>query len=862
MSEEALRRIAKEKEERTGVLDLSDCQLTEVPEELRDLTWLIILEMSSNLNLASLKYIDSLYNLELLNCSNTNIKDLSLLKNLITLKTLYINRTNVSDLGALHKLTGLKSLSCNYTNIYDLTPLQDLFNLQILSVIHTNIRNLNPLKKLNNLKYIDITNTKVNDISGVTHLLNTSFDIEYEENIKNTETVICLNCPITTPPIEFIKKGKEAVLEYFSQLDNYHRPLNELKIIFLGEGAVGKTSLIKCIRNENFNPNESQTHGITILQTLFSINEQTTNAHLWDFGGQEVMHATHQFFLSQRCIYVLVLDSRKDEKAEYWLKHANSFGGNSPVLVVLNKTDENPSFEVNRKVLNEKYPQIKGYYKLSCKTDEGITEFISALKKEISQAPARRTPFPSTWLTVKEHFANMKQDYIDSCEYHAICLKHGVDKPFSQSVLLQFLHDLGLVINFKNLKAFDTQILNPIWLTNGVYRIINSKMIVDNKGIVHENDLDNVINDPHYQSDNTSDKPFHCPKDKLLYIIRVMQEFELCFPLTNQTYVIPQLLPVNEPDFHFNGSVIYFTIDFPELLPDSIFPRLMVKLHDFIKDGLRWRTGMVLSKPIIFKAEARVRIDREDKRIKIDVCGAEPRRLLSFIRETLKEIIDDFLGLKFSENIILPNTDIALSYSKLIGYERMGDTTVSVPELDKRFLISDLLNGVEEPQMRDEVAQTPVKAFVSYAKKDAKYLLNLQSAFSPLKRLNKLQLWTDLHINVGTDREQTIMQQLKEADIVICLISADFIGSDFCYTHEFEKALEGHKVGTKTIFPVRLRTCNYEGLDLAKIQGTPSNWITSSTNQDEAWTEVAKSLTKVIETTQQRLNTRAKLTFN
>ncbi len=71
-----------------------------------------------------------------------------------------------------------------------------------------------------------------------------------------------------------------------------------------------------------------------------------------------------------------MLDGRKDEKPEYWLKLIENFGGDSPVLVVINKIDQNPAFELNRKFLGEKYSSIRGFYRLSCKSGEGIEEFL------------------------------------------------------------------------------------------------------------------------------------------------------------------------------------------------------------------------------------------------------------------------------------------------------------------------------------------------------------------------------------------------------------------------------------------------------------------------------------------------------
>ena len=829
------------------------CSSTQVADltPLANLQNLQQLDCSST-QIADLASLANLQNLKELRCSSTQIADIAPLANLNNLKELRCSSTQIADIAPLANLNNLQHIICLRTQVADLAPLTNLQNLQLLYCSFTQVADLTPLAKLHSLRELDCTNSSVNDIQPLIHLIRSGVKIHWEELIFK-KGINLRGCPLVCPPVEFAMEGHDAVMEYFDQLGDDGKNLNELKVIFLGEGASGKTSLIRRLRKEDFNPKENQTHGIRIRKTPFDIDGETVDAHLWDFGGQEVMHATHQFFLSQRCIYVLVLNSRTDDKAEYWLKHASSFGGKSPVLVVLNKIDENPSFEVNRKVLSEKYPQIKGYYRLSCQTDEGIEAFEQALQEQVRQSDTRRTPFPTAWLAVKNHFADMDKDYIESAEYRDVCIQNGVDKPFSQNVLLQFLHDLGVIINFRNLKNFDTQILNPLWLTNGVYRVINSGKITENKGLLHEDDFDTVINDPRYANGNTTDKVFHYPRNKLHYIVRVMQEFELCFPLDSSQYVIPQLLPVEEPEFNFNGAVLHFVVRFTEFLPDSIFPRLMVKLHNYIKDDLRWRSGMVLSKPSVFKAEARIRADKEDQKITIDACGDEPRRLLSFVRATLKEITEGFTDLPFEEQVPIPNSDVFWSYTELADMEEMGVTEFPIGKLKKKFSVKDLLDGVEEPSMRDEVAQLPVKAFISYSSKDQQLMTDeLLPALAPLRRLNKLQVWYDRTIDAGADWEKEIMDNLAEADIVLCLVSSDFINSEFCFRREFEVALEDHNKDKKTIVPIRLRECDWDDLALSKIQGRPSQWIDSFTNRDKAWTEVAKGLKPVIEQAQQR----------
>ena len=782
-------------------------------------------------------------------CYSNPIANLSPLSELSSLQQFYCPYTQVTDLSPLAGLTGLHTLNCSNTQVADLSPLAGLIELHTLNCSNTLVADLSPLTRMGGLQRLYCSDTHIADLSPFCHKIRAGWPEIWEDYILETGIDVT-DCPLIIPPVEFAIEGPEAVVEYFEQLGEDSRPLNEVKVIFLGEGAAGKTSLIKRLRGEGFDPEESQTHGIRIQKTPFNFDGETITAHCWDFGGQEVNHATHQFFLSQRCIYVAVLNSRSDDKAEKWLKHAASFGGRSPVLVVLNKIDENPSFQVNQKLLSEKYPNILGFHRLSCGTGQGVEEFRLALTSQIEQADARRTPFPAAWLAVKDHFANMTQDYIDSAHYRAVCEMNGVTRRFSQDVLLQFLHDLGIVINFRNLKNFDTQILNPLWLTNGVYRIINSERVANAGGLLHEADFDAIINDP--RCAKGGEPVLHYPLDKLNYIVRVMQEFELCYQWDEWCYVVPQLLPVSEPYFAVHGKALRFTVRFPELLPDSIFPRLMVKLHSFILGELRWRTGMVLHKPSVFDAMARVREDKEEREIQIDICGQEPRRLLSFIRETVKEIVASFANLPITEWVPVPGCEELFEYAYLVDAEKAGEKEVFVRQLKKRIAVADLLDGVEEPAMRDELAQTPVKAFVSYCRKDKEHRLDLRAALSPLVRLDKLSLWDDRAIDAGEDWNKVIFQQLAEADVVLCLVSADFIQSDFCYTQELKTALEAHQKSEKTLVPIRLRECHWEDLPLAKIQGFPVNWIASASDKDKAWTELAKSLEPVIKQAKQR----------
>ena len=142
-------------------------------------------------------------------------------------------------------------------------------------------------------------------------LVNKGVDVNWEEyNYK--EGIYLKNCPLINPPIEIIKQGSNAVLRYWDQIEKQQGTVElfEAKLIIVGEGGTGKTTLFEKLKNYNHQVgNTSETHGINIYEGLpfnhTHIGENTFHANLWDFGGQELQYMTHQFFLTPRALYVI-----------------------------------------------------------------------------------------------------------------------------------------------------------------------------------------------------------------------------------------------------------------------------------------------------------------------------------------------------------------------------------------------------------------------------------------------------------------------------------------------------------------------------------------------------------------------------
>jgi small GTP-binding protein len=476
------------------------------------------------------------------------------------------------------------------------------------------------------------------------------------------------------------------------------RSLNEVKVLLVGDGAVGKTSLLKRLMGEKFNKNEPQPHGINIKSWEVQTGKDRIKAHLWDFGGQEIMHATHQFFLSKRSLYILVLYGRRDEKTEYWLKHIKSFGGDSPVLVVMNKIDENPGFDVNRPFLKEKYQNIKGFFRLSCATTEGIEDFSKYLVHELAKVELLRTTWACNWFNVKTQLENMTDPFISYKQYKRICEEESISDQESQDTLVDFLNDLGVVLHFKDFELLDTYILEPKWVTEAVYKIINSRELAQSKGLLNLKSLDKIL----------EKKPgidYHYPRDKYRYIIALMKKFELCYGIDDETVLIPELLQVREPHIDFEYETALKFIIHYDFLPCSVLPRFIVNMHRDIKNQLQWRTGVILEDRD-FNSTAVVKADHEDGSIYIYVNNGQKRDYFSAILTILRRINKSFEKLKTTELIPMPDDPgITVNYKHLIRLEEEGIELYLPGKSDKKYRVKDLLGTIREPIEEDETLQ-------------------------------------------------------------------------------------------------------------------------------------------------------------
>lgn len=139
-------------------------------------------------------------------------------------------------------------------------------------------------------------------------------------------------------------------------------------------------------------------------------------------------------------------------------------------------------------------------------------------------------------------------------------------------------------------------------------------------------------------------------------------------------------------------------------------------------------------------------------------------------------------------------------------------------------------------------------AFYCSASEDEQFQDALDNHLSSFKRQGLLKTWSEREIRAGELYEAAIDMHLKEAHIVFCLVSPDFVASDSCYKRVMPQALERHKHGDTQVIPILIRPTYWENTPLSDLQMLPSNTraVTSWSNHDDAWQEVVKGIVPII----------------
>jgi internalin A len=777
--------------------------------------------------------------------------------------------------------------------------------------------------------------------------------------------------------LEDAAEREEALRKYFDIYKKENTTIHRLKLVFIGNTGVGKTTLYDILAGDD--KAGPSTHGINIFDYSLphpSKTDTSINVKGFDFGGQDYYHNTHLPFFSTNALYILLWGQgqedmftttpRKREKdgkirqeyifpLRYWLGGIRYLLGDAgaadkkefPSIKEIpagadwekevnqrNFTGDTPSFKVhllqnipsekgqekdlNNADLRAAYPFIGKMAAWCLKEEEQATVAKNWLNAMLKEFPSAQT-VPAINIKVAKELKERKEVIIslDALgKLDAVKKENYKDINAQMQDLAERLHDnlqgyflpveekarpKAVLPQSEAAENKETETYKP--LSEEQDALIRTNFVADIKTMTEwvYTILEEELTEDGYFTDKRAGEILKTKQPEAVshksYLLAFMLHQKIIFEVRNEAdkvvYVAPNYLPDAIKPVErlfidsFEPAIVQFELK--GFFHTNIVAELLagfLKNVPLAEEGTTWRYELWKNKVLLYDvANSEIKGDADKRMLYIEFDlqgkattedhkkqpdhepvqkttskGKQPPsthphiRLRRFAKNYVK---DDFL-LKVAGYI----------ESKLAGYDYVK--WLYAP--DGNYIPADCLeqqnedSGKASPLIHHENKiyrkgdfnlflnnsnQYPMKKlFISYSKDDLEYLKAFEKHLSILKRNSYISVWNDQALLPGEEWDIAIKKALNEADIVVFLVSASFLATDYINDVEIKNTLERQKQNKNavTIVSVIIRPCLWEETPLAAFKAIPGKAaaLSTSANADEFWTQTVLSLMKVL----------------
>ena len=607
------------------VLNVFGNQLTSLPDSIGELSRLMVLNVFGN-QLTSLP--DSISELSQLALLNVSYNHLTGLPDGIG-KLSQLTDLNIATLGLqeapywIQQLPKLESLNLSSN---PLTTLPDwLGNMPKLRNLDISYLQLTAIpRSLLRLDIPFLVNYDAEIRLGIPFLAN--YDADPESQIRG---IGIHGTKLSIQPARLFDQSRDksaGCQESRKLIEDYFEtpkiPVREAKVIFLGDGKVGKTYTIQRLLHDCRKGDypTMETHGILIEDLYAEKDGERYTIRVWDFGGQDIMHEMHRCFLTDRTCYVVMIDTRVDKqtrRARYWLRTVQNIAPNAPVLLLVNEVSGGKNRDLDYSSLEKEFPNLVGleYCSSMDASDEDFRQKVEqTIFKQALDLDSCKMELPKSWESVRQNLLSLRSGaeagqkgayYIDRQTFYSLCEQYDVPADDGlRAWLLTWFNDLGVCFSYHlgedgRERPNDYKILDPMWLTSAVYKIIWEKEQTDD-GLITLSEIHRILEKPGSAAMKKDGIPclenVTYNEQECGYVLDIMRMFRISYPADTRTEFIPALCKTDsklDPIPANSKQHAACRFRYP-LLPETVLHRLMIFCYANLRPGRHWRKGFWL----------------------------------------------------------------------------------------------------------------------------------------------------------------------------------------------------------------------------------------------------------------------------
>ncbi len=816
-----------------------------------------------NNNIKRIQFLDGLTNLQYLNLSNNQIEKIENLENNKELVKLNLLQNNIAAIENISHLSNLQNLYLAFNQIENTDGLASIKQLDQLTINNNPLVQIDALSNMQSVRLLTLSNTPIKSIKPIQHLIEQGSIIETgKPNINPQKSYIFLDgCyQLEDPNFETLTQGNEAVLKYWQETATIGtEKVDFLKLILLGNSRVGKTDFSSFVRTGEIQAHSVSTHLLEIKdwQPAFLGNTEHENlsVKIFDFGGQDYYHDVYRLFFSTNAAYIVLWETATncyDEATEtigenkvlkyenypinYWLETISHFvkrqsygpdfdtiqftkaGDDSqlmgkllaqqtPVLLLQNKIDSDKSF-LNQKALQEQYGLVTQFFDVALKhnqrtgiLNEVLKDFISNMTLTSKNLRPYEAALVEYWKTISEQNLEIYsiESFLDKCRQSKVATPEDFNLDNAR-IIASVMNTAGYMLYEPNL---DLVFTNLPQLNETIKSILELAKQDSCNGII---DLETI------KENEIDDR-----------IIALLEALKLLIKLNDAQYLNAQFLPTKpHPNIQFFlDSFLHNHVQFeyPAFFNNAILTQLFVQFlqEDFINEKVVvehlpiWKYGIVIKQQSEGTKEwVYVALEKEASKGVIKIWTVHPfdrNKLEGKIMDAIEQLNEGWTVVKQisidSLNFIDAKEILEhASNKKFMTYVDNKPTPIS-----KFKNILDFSNTA-----------LPKKMFISYCSANSKHMHQLSKNLKILQDANLLDFWYDRMIQPGTAWDESIQKELQESDVILFMVSSDFLLSKYIMAKEVPTAIELAKNKGKKLEMILVEDCLFEDTIISQSQ--------------------------------------------